>query len=139
MLTPIRLTEAFSVSPQITLDQIKHIADLGFKTIISNRPDHEENGQPLSREIEQAASESGLEYYYLPVVSGNVTPEQSELFSQILDKAQKPIFAFCRTGTRCSILWSMGSDELASFSARIARAKEVGYNLSGVSDPHKGK
>ena len=36
-----KLSDTFSTSPQITVDDVVAIAALGFKTIINNRPDGE--------------------------------------------------------------------------------------------------
>ncbi len=132
MLIPIYLTDSMTVSPQILPSDVARLAAMGFKSIINNRPDEEENGQPLNREIERLAKEQGLTYFHLPVVSGNITQEQGKQFGQLFAQAPKPIFAFCRTGTRCSALWAMSSDELGSFDQRIAQAAEMGFDLSWV-------
>lgn len=135
MLVPIYLTDSITVSPQILPSDVARLAAMGFKSIVNNRPDGEENDQPLNREIEQLAKELGLVYIHLPVLSGNITQEQRKQFDQFFTQAPKPIFAFCRTGTRCSALWSMSSDELGSFEQRIAQAAEVGFDLSWVKQP----
>ncbi len=135
MLVPIYLTDSITVSSQILPSDVARLAVMGFKSIVNNRPDGEENGQPLNREIERLAKEQGLAYFHLPVISGNITQEQGKQFGQFFAQAPKPIFAFCRTGTRCSALWSMSSDELGSFDHRIAQAAEVGFDLSWVKQP----
>lgn len=136
MLVPIYLTDSITVSPQILPSEVARLAAMGFKSIVNNRPDGEENDQPLNREIEQLAKELGLVYIHLPVLSGNITQEQRKQFGQFFTQAPKPIFAFCRTGTRCSALWSMSSDELGSFEQRIAQAAKVGFDLSWVKQPN---
>ena len=135
MLTPIHLTDSITVSPQILPSDVAQLAEMGFKSIINNRPDGEEKGQPLNSEIEKVANELGLEYFYLPVISGNIPQVQGKQFGDLFEKATKPIFAFCRTGTRCSALWSMGTNELESYNNRISRATELGFNLSWVCKP----
>ncbi|PFG58008.1 sulfide:quinone oxidoreductase [Vibrio sp. ES.051] len=135
MLIPIYLTDSITVSPQIQPSDVARLASMGFKSIINNRPDGEENDQPLNREIEQLAKEQGLAYFHLPVISGNITQEQGKQFGQFFAQAPKPIFAFCRTGTRCSALWSMSSNELGLFDQRIAQAAEMGFDLSWVKQP----
>ena len=134
MLTPVRLTETLTVSSQIDPAGMHEIAHMGFKTVINNRPDGEAPDQPCNAEIEQAARALGLDYFYIPVVSGAVTSAQSRAFARILQEAPAPVLAFCRTGTRCSALWVMGSHELGSFGARIRRAAEMGYDLNWVAD-----
>jgi uncharacterized protein (TIGR01244 family) len=110
MLRPICLTDCVSVSAQIFPGDVRQLAAMGFKSIINNRPDGEEGGQPTNSEIQQVANEQGVNYFYLPVISGNITQTQCRAFAQLLRDAPKPILAFCRTGTRCSVLWSMSRE-----------------------------
>ena len=67
------------ITGQITPDQVPMLAENGFKTIINNRPDGEEPGQPTSAEIEAAATEAGLliKKSPLPVVSSIKTMSKS--------------------------------------------------------------
>ena len=130
MLALMELTSDVTVAPQILPTDIRNIAQLGFKSVINNRPDGEEEGQPLNEMIEHEAKIYGLEYYHMPVFSGQITSQQVAMFTKLLENAPKPILAFCRTGTRCSLLWSMGSEDFATLTARVARAKEKGFDLS---------
>ena len=98
-----KLTDTVSVSPQITPEDVKKIKDAGFRSIVCNRPDGEGNDQPTFEEIEMAAREIGLECLYQPVISGMVQDEQAEEFGRTLTHLPGPVFAYCRTGTRCTI------------------------------------
>ena len=102
-----QLSSRFFVTGQITPDDVGDLAEQGFKTIVNNRPDHESPGQPLSDDIASAAAERGLEYVYLPVVSGRITYENVEDFSRVRDELQEPVLLFCRTGQRCTMLWQL--------------------------------
>ncbi len=55
------LTPEISVSPQISPDDVAQLADQGFKSIVSNRPDGESADQPDFAAIEAAAKAHGLE------------------------------------------------------------------------------
>lgn len=128
-----RVTDDLSVSPQIGVDDVAAAAAAGFRTIINNRPDGEEPGQPSGHEIEAAAREAGLAYFHVPV-RGGPTPDQVETTGKIFAEAQGPILAFCRSGTRSIVTWSLaeatsgakGRDEL------VALGRGAGYDLSGV-------
>ena len=74
-----KIDDNISVAPQISVDDVAEAAKLGFKTIVANRPDHEEPGQPAMADIEAAAREQGLEWVYMPVESGNITDEDVNL------------------------------------------------------------
>ena len=75
-----KVTDALSVSPQITAEDVAAIRDAGFRAIICNRPDGEGADQPNFEEIEAAARAAGLEARYLPVTSGMVRDEDAAAF-----------------------------------------------------------
>ncbi|HEY9217139.1 MAG TPA: TIGR01244 family sulfur transferase, partial [Phenylobacterium sp.] len=81
-----RVTDQLSVAPQITLDDVAEAARQGFRTIINNRPDGEEPGQPTSAQFEAAAAAAGVAYAHIPV-RGAPTPEQVETERQLLETA----------------------------------------------------
>ena len=43
----------------------------------------------------------------MPVISGQITPEDVEEFRAALADLPQPVFAYCRSGTRCQILWQL--------------------------------
>ncbi|AUG53146.1 TIGR01244 family sulfur transferase [Thalassospira marina] len=125
-----RLSDELTVSPQVPLEAIPAIADAGFKTIMCNRPDQEDPGQPSFDEIRAKAEECGLETVFLPVVSGNVQEADADAFGDVLAKATKPVFAYCRTGTRCTILWSLASANSLTTSEIVSAAAKAGYDMA---------
>ncbi len=110
-----RHTDAFSTSPQISPSDVQEIAALGFKTMINNRPDGEGGAdQPTSAQIEAAARAAGLNYAYLPVISGQITEPQARQFAELLATSPKPLLAFCRSGARSQNLFRMARGESAA-------------------------
>ncbi|TNE75813.1 MAG: TIGR01244 family phosphatase [Gammaproteobacteria bacterium] len=128
-----KIDETISVSPQITVDDVAELARLGFRTIVANRPDHEEPGQPLMSDIEQAAKTHGLDWVYLPVESGNITDTDVDSFAPMIRDAEKPVLAFCRSGTRCTILWALSAARTEEPASVVARARNAGYDISGLA------
>ncbi|WP_374571476.1 TIGR01244 family sulfur transferase [Phenylobacterium sp.] len=128
-----RVTDQLSVSPQISVADVAEAARQGFKTVINNRPDGEEPAQPAAAEIEAAARALGLAYAYIPV-RGGPTREQVEAQASFIAGAEGPVLAFCRSGTRSIVTWSLGQamsgergrEELVKLGAA------AGYDLSGV-------
>ncbi|MFW2177569.1 MULTISPECIES: TIGR01244 family sulfur transferase [unclassified Moraxella] len=92
-------------SAQISPEHIALIKQQGFKTIINNRPDHEEPNQPLNADIEKVAKELGMPYHFQPVVASSISKKDCQDFADIFNNAEKPVFMFCRTGNRCNILF----------------------------------
>ncbi|HEX5381219.1 MAG TPA: bifunctional protein tyrosine phosphatase family protein/NAD(P)/FAD-dependent oxidoreductase [Acinetobacter sp.] len=122
----------FWVADQITAQDIELIAARGIKTIFCNRPDGEGADQPNVAEIEQALQPYGIQIQYLPVVSGKVTDEQSEEFKQLYMQAQKPLLAYCRSGTRSITLWALSQVADQTLEKMLLTAKTLGYDLQGV-------
>ncbi len=109
MTTPefTELTPDFSVSPQITPADVAAIAAAGFRAIICNRPDGEAPGQPPVDAVRAEAERLGLAFAFVPVISGSIEPENVADFSAAIDALPAPVFAYCRSGTRCRLLWGL--------------------------------
>jgi uncharacterized protein (TIGR01244 family) len=96
-----------------TLGQIEpvHLAEIvkqGYKSVINNRPDGEGGpDQPKNAAIQAEAEKLGLNYVYLPVVSGAITPEQVREMAHLLKTMPGPILAFCRSGARSTNLYHL--------------------------------
>ncbi len=110
-MQPRQLTDQLSVATQISASDMPAIVALGFRSIVNDRPDGEEPGQPRNAELELAAQRAGLEWRYIPVISGAFRDEEIEGFASALRELPGPVLAFCRSGTRCSALWALQSDD----------------------------
>ncbi|WP_370232183.1 TIGR01244 family sulfur transferase [Marinobacter nauticus] len=127
-----KIDDSISVAPQIAIDDVAEIARLGFRTLVANRPDHEEYGQPAMADIEAAAKAEGLEWVYMPVESGNITDQDVERFAPMIRDAEKPVLAFCRSGTRCTVLWALSSARNHQPEEILSRARNAGYDITGL-------
>ncbi len=127
------VTDQLSVAPQIALDDLAKAAAQGFRLVINNRPDGEEPGQPTSAQVEAAATAAGLAYVHIPV-RGSPTPEQVEAEQQLFATEPGPVLAFCRSGTRSIITWSLGQALAGDLSRAelVALGDAAGYDLSNV-------
>ena len=86
--------------------QLFEFAAQGVTLIINNRPDDEEPGQPKADDMRSAAEAAGLKYEFLPVVGNMISEADVVAFDRFLRELPAPTVAFCRSGNRCSILWS---------------------------------
>ena len=102
------MSENVGFAGQITPEQIELVVEKGFKSIINNRPDMEGGPQqPTSAQIEQSASQSGLDYVYQPVVAGQITEVDVRTFANHFNELPKPVLMFCRTGNRSNNLYQI--------------------------------
>ena len=127
-----KLSDSLAVSGQISASAVAEIAAAGYKVLINNRPDGEEQGQPSSAEIAAAAEEAGMEYHYLPVNGLNFPGDHLAEMADLFDDTERPAFAFCRTGTRCSNLWVL-SREPGEREEAAQLASKIGFDLSMAS------
>jgi uncharacterized protein (TIGR01244 family) len=128
-----KVTEDFAVSPQITVEDVRQAAAEGYKVLINNRPEGESPDQTPGREIEAAARAAGMDYHHIPV-TGGPTPEQVAQERAIIDQADGPVLAYCRSGTRSIITWSIGQ-AMAGERPRgelVSLGKAAGYDLAGI-------
>ncbi|MET3582280.1 uncharacterized protein (TIGR01244 family) [Mesorhizobium robiniae] len=101
------ISEDYSVSGQIQPADVAAIKAAGFKSVICNRPDDEQPGQPSADTVKAAVEAAGLAFRYIPVVSGQITAENVEDQAEALDELEGPIFAYCRSGARCTNLYGL--------------------------------
>ncbi len=127
-----KLTDDFSVSPQVDVAHMREIAGAGFKSIMCNRPDHEDPGQPDYDAIAEAARAEGLEVAWIPVVGGMLGPDALAEFDRALQEMPRPMLAYCRSGTRCTTLWAFTQHGRMDDAEIIERAAKAGYDMSGL-------
>ncbi|MBW4933268.1 protein tyrosine phosphatase family protein [Marinobacter sp. F4206] len=128
-----KIDDTISVAPQISVDDVAEAARLGFRTLVANRPDQEEFGQPPMADIEAAARDAGLEWVYMPVESGHITDQDVDQFAPMIRDAEKPVLAFCRSGTRCTVLWALSAARETSAQEIFTKARNAGYDISGLA------
>ena len=128
------ITPNVSVSDQITPDDIAQIKAMGFKAIVGNRPDGEGGDQPAWAEIDAAAKAAGLATAYIPITPGQMSDAQALEFREVVTGFDKPVLAFCRTGTRSSQLWALAARDRLSTDEVIRMAATAGYDLSGMQE-----
>lgn len=128
-----KIDDTISVAPQITYTDVAEAARLGFRTLVANRPDKEEFGQPAMADIEAAALENGMTWVYMPVESGNISDEDVDRFGAMIQDSEKPVLAFCRSGTRCTVLWALNAARTSPAQDIFDKARSAGYDISGLA------
>ena len=129
-----QITEDYAVSPQIEPQDMATLAARGFRTVINNRPDAEVPPELQSAAMRAAAEAAGLAYIDNPVVNGGLTMDMVQAQGAALAEADAPIFAYCRSGTRSSIVWALSQAGRQPTDALIEAAGKAGYDLAGMRD-----
>lgn len=130
-----KLYDQLYVAGQLTADDFEHIAAAGIKTIINNRPDNEAAEQLGHEPAAKLAAALGMAYHYLPMQNGvPLPPILVEDFRRILNNADAPVLAHCRSGMRSSFIWALGQIAQGNVTVEqaITAASEAGIPLNNV-------
>lgn len=124
----------FSVSPQISPDDIATAKAQGIRSIICNRPDGEAADQSSEQSVREAAEQAGLEFRAIPFSPGKQTEADIAAFELALEELPAPVLAYCRTGTRSTGIWAQAKSSNTSVDEIIAQAGRAGFDLSQLRD-----
>jgi uncharacterized protein (TIGR01244 family) len=128
-----RINDHISVSGQIQPEDVATLKDLGFSTIINNRPEGESPDQPDGADIEAAVKAAGLQYHAIPLGRDGVNPDLIARTKAALEGSDGKVFAFCRSGTRSTTLWALSQAGEAPAEEIISQAAEAGYDMSHLA------
>ena len=128
-----RVTERFSVAPQLAPEDMAAAAQQGFVRVVCNRPDGEGPGQPSGGAIKAAAQAAGLEFLHIPFAGMPDAATADAVFAAV-SEAPGPVLAYCRSGTRSVTAWALGALRAGDHDreALVALAAGAGYDLSAV-------
>lgn len=119
-------------APQITVEDVAEAARQGIGLIINNRPEGESDDQTSGAEIAAAAEATGLDYVAIPVTHAGFSMPQVEAMRAALDSAgDRGVLAYCRSGTRSTLLWALAEASAGRSPDAIATATaQAGYDVS---------
>lgn len=126
-----RLSDTMLASPQIGLDDIAAAKAEGVTLVINNRPEGEAEGQPPGPDIEAVARAAGLDYRAIPVTHAGISESQITAMAEALDGAGGKVLAYCRSGTRSSLLWALAEALRGKDPEALAKAaRAAGYDIT---------
>ncbi len=129
-----KLTDDVLVAPQISVAAIAAAADEGVTRVINNRPEDESDDQTPGPDIEAAARAAGVDYVAIPVTHAGFAEWQVMAMAEALDNAEGKTLAYCRSGTRSTLLWALARASRGDHPAVLAeQAADAGYDLSPVT------
>ncbi|WP_345816687.1 TIGR01244 family sulfur transferase (plasmid) [Paraburkholderia sp. PREW-6R] len=131
-MNPKELAPNLSVSSQLSLADIGEAKARGFLSVIVNRPDAEQPGQPTIAEMREAARAVGLGFAAIPVLPGKATADDASKFSSALETLNGPVIAYCRTGVRAATLWALSVGASIEPGEILQRITAVGYDLNAL-------
>lgn len=128
-----KLSDGVYASAQIDADDVARAAAEGIGTIVNNRPEDESDDQTPGGAIAAAARAAGLDYVEIPVTHAGFARWQVDAMAQALAQADRPVLAYCRSGTRSTLLWALAEASRGGDPATIAAGAELaGYDIAPV-------
>jgi len=97
------IAPGISTAGQIRVEDLAALKDCGIATILCNRPDDEEPGQPGSEAIRMEAERLGLAFASIPIPLGPLDERIVIRTAQALEHLPRPILAYCRSGARSTM------------------------------------
>lgn len=128
-----RLSDKVFASPQIEIADLAEAGRMGVTLVINNRPEGESDDQTAGAKIEAAARQAGMDYLAIPVTHAGFSENQVQAMAQALERAQGPVLAYCRSGTRSTLLWALAEASSGADPAGLAEAAgKAGYDLTPI-------
>ncbi len=128
-----KVTDGLFASPQIGLEDVAEAKALGVTLVINNRPEGESDDQVPGPEIEAAARAAGMDYLAIPVTHAGFSEGQVEAMAEALANSAGPVLAYCRSGTRSTLLWALAEASRGGQPERIAaQAAQAGYDMAAI-------
>jgi len=129
------ITPSFAVAGELTAADLAELARLGFRGLISNRPDGEERGQLTAAETADLAAAAGLGFRHVPAskhdlfTAGTVTA----MHAAVAD-LEGPVVAHCKSGLRSAVLWAIVAASEQPIGEVVAAVRAAGFDIAGLAD-----
>jgi len=126
------ISPRYAVSAQISVDDVPAIAKAGIVTVICNRPDSEVPVQQQAAAIRAAVEAAGLRFEVLELTMQTMTPQNIASQHAMVAESAGPVLAYCRSGTRCSIVWALAQAGNMETDEILATTASAGYPLADL-------
>lgn len=128
------LSDSYAVSPQIAPEDVADIASAGFTTVICNRPDGEVPIELQASTLAAAVEAAGMTFVDNPFSHSAFDMALVDAQDAAIAASAGPVFAYCASGNRSSVLWALGRARAGQLSPEdiVSAAAEAGYDLRGL-------
>jgi uncharacterized protein (TIGR01244 family) len=128
-----KLSPTVYASPQIGLAEVEEARALGVTLIVNNRPEGESDDQTEGDKIAAAAEAAGIAYVAIPITHAGFAQHQVTAMAEALKQSAGPVLAYCRSGTRSTLLWALAQAKAGEDPEQLAQqAAQAGYDVSPI-------
>ncbi|SPJ28474.1 TIGR01244 family sulfur transferase [Falsiruegeria mediterranea] len=126
------ITDRYSVSPQISVEDVPAIAEAGYTKVICNRPNAEVPPSHQADAIEQAVRAAGMEFEVLELTHQTMSQDNVARQREMAECGSGKVLAYCASGTRCSVVWALGQCQDLAPDEILSKTSAAGYQLDGL-------
>lgn len=127
-----QITPRYFVSPQIAAEDVPALKQAGFTLVICNRPDVEVPRSHQAAAIGAAVQAAGLDFIIRPLTHDTMTSENLSAQRAALEASEGKVLAYCASGTRSTVAWSLGHADSLSADEILESAAKGGYDLQAL-------
>lgn len=129
------ITPHFAVAGELSAVDFKAAAALGFRSVISNRPDGEDTTALTGREEAVHAWRAGMKFAHVPASKLDLlTDTVVEGMGDAIRRLDGPILAHCKSGVRSAIAWAAASARTQPVNCVLAVLQDAGFELDFLRD-----
>ncbi|WP_417718841.1 TIGR01244 family sulfur transferase [Salipiger sp.] len=126
------IAPGYFVSPQIAVEDVPQIVAAGITRVICNRPDEEVMADHQAQTIGAAVQAAGLDFATIPVTTDGMSMDDVAQHAELIAGASGAVLAYCRSGTRSTIMWALGQAGTLPTEEILFAAARQGYQLDGL-------
>jgi uncharacterized protein (TIGR01244 family) len=135
MNEPIFITPLFAVTSAMAREDFAAAAAMGFRSVLSNRPDGETGASLDAREEAVHAWRAGLKFRHVPAAKLDLfTDHVVESMGDAIAELDGPILAHCASGIRSAIAWAAASARTQNVDCVLAALARAGFDLEFLRD-----
>ncbi len=135
MQQPIFIIPHFAVTAALAPGDFAAAAAMGFRSVLSNRPDHEAADQLSARDESVLAWRAGLKFRHVPAGKLDLfTDDVVEAMGDAVASLEGPILAHCASGIRSAIAWAATSARGGDVDCILAALDKAGFDLDFLRD-----
>ncbi|MGD9783622.1 MAG: TIGR01244 family sulfur transferase [Hyphomicrobiaceae bacterium] len=131
----VYITPEFAVTGALGPDDFAEIAGRGFRAIINNRPEGEEEGQLSAQAAAPLAWRHGLVYRHIPAGKLDLfTDAVVGATEDALANLEGPVLAHCKSGLRSAIVWAAARARHIPVDDILAALEGAEFDLDFLRD-----
>lgn len=129
------ITPHFAVTSEMAPEDFAEAARLGFRAVVSNRPDGEDGATLTGRDEAVYAWRAGMRFAHVPAAKLDLfTDEVVEGMANAVRRLDGPILAHCKSGLRSAIVWAAASARSQPVDCVLDALVAAGFDLDFLRD-----